>query len=1091
MSIYTTIVRLVAIFALTLFACGQASAQENKDQPISFNRDIRPILSDRCYHCHGPDAENQESAFRLDTREHVLEDLGGYAGIVPGDLENSTLHQRIRSDDEGEQMPPVDSVRQLTEKEKDILDAWIMAGAPFDDHWSFTPIADEIAVPKTDSRWPRNDIDRFIFYSLKQNKIDVNQEASREKWLRRVTFDLTGLPPTIAEIESFKSDQSDSAYEKVVDRLLQSDACAERLTSEWLDVARYSDSYGYQRDDERYVWPYRDWVISAFKNNMPYDQFVTWQLAGDLMEDPTREQIVATAFNRLHSHKKEGGVALEEFRMENVADRTQTFAAAFMGLTLECARCHDHKYDPTKTAEYYQLSSYFANIDERGLISYFTDAVPTPAHPMPSQAQELELASHKLAISKAEKNLAATIANSQPEWEAWLKKRKSSRNVAVNDDSLLETNRELMPGLVASLSFESVSTLPEGEYKDEADKKIERDQLRNLINDVSGTAKPWTGAANKLVAGKQGQGMALTGDDAVVLPGIGHYGRHHSFSVSIWIKPGELEDRAVIYRRSRGWDDAGTIGYELTKLGGRLSAKLVHFWPGNAICVETHDLLKKDQWQHVVVTYDGSSRAAGIKIYVDGVDAGKKVVQDHLTRTITQWREGYYELAIGARYRDRGFKHGQVDEFRVFERTLSPIEAQHLADGHALTDLLALIDDEKELTPQQQQSLQQYFIAAHSLNVSAARKKLENARLAWNKTMDAIPALTVMREQANPRPAYVLTRGVYDQHGESVTANTPAFLPGFPADAPRNRLGLAQWLTAPNHPLLARVTVNRYWQMIFGTGLVKTPEDFGLQGESPSHPELLDWLARDFIKNDWDVRRLLRGMVLSATYRQSSVVSANVRDRDPENRLLGRGPWQRLSAEMIRDNALAVSGLLDPTIGGPPVKPYDVALAYTPLPVDKGPNLYRRSLYTFWKRTSPSPVMMTMNASKREVCRLRREVTDSPLQALVLLNGSQFIEASRELGTKLLVKHEDNIPAMATEAFRLLTSREPSQKETDILVALYREQLTNFEDSPKQADELVKVGASTASDKVSTAQIAAATILVNSIMNLDESVRQK
>lgn len=1086
MSNYTMPLGLLAVVFLLL----AATSAENLAQEVSFNRDVRPILSDRCFHCHGPDAENQDSGFRLDTREHAIEDLGGYAGVVPGDLEQSELHLRIRSDDEDEQMPPADSVRQLSEREKDILDAWIQAGAPFDGHWSFNAVPREITVPDSGRDWARNSIDQFVYQSMKANGLIPNQAASRDQWLRRVTFDLTGLPPTLDALDAFVNDGSTQAYETVVDRLLESDACAERLTSEWLDVARYSDSFGYQRDDERYVWPYRDWVIASFRNNLPYDQFVTWQLAGDLMENPTRDQIVATAFNRLHSHKKEGGVALEEFRVENVADRTQTFAAAFMGLTLECARCHDHKYDPTKTKEYYQLSSFFANIDERGLISYFTDAVPTPAYPMPTARQEDELARAVDSVTLAEKKLQSVVGDSQLAFSKWIRDQSSNSGDKVDgqSDHAGGALKDNMPGLKASLSFESLDEVPEGEHHDEDGKKISTDQIRSLANAVGDAPPAWTGDANSLVAGIDGNGLQLTGDDAVVLPGIGHYGRHQPFSVAIWMKPAESDQRAVIFRRSRGWDDAGSIGYELTQLGGRLSAKLVHFWPGNAICVETDEVLQPGKWHHVVVTYDGSSKAAGLKLFVDGV-SDHQVVQDHLTRTITQWRNGYRDLAIGARYRDRGFKGGQVDEFRVFERELSAIEVQQLFDSDSLTTLLARVRSGQELDPDQQAALKAYFLSAVFEPAIEARTKLGAARKQWNTVMDSIPGITVMRERATPRPAFVLRRGAYDQPGESVLADTPRFLPPFPDGAPRNRLGLAQWITSPDHPLLARVTVNRYWQMLFGHGIVRTPEDFGLQGQSPTHPELLDFLARDFIDHDWDVRRLLRTIVLSSTYRQSAIVSSAVRDADPENVYLARGPGQRLSAEMIRDNALASSGLLDRKIGGPPVKPYDVALAYTPLPVDKENGLYRRSLYTFWKRTAPSPVMMTMNASKREVCRLRREVTDSPLQALVLLNGSQFIEASRALATKLLTEHNDDVDAMVESAFRRLTSRIPTDRERNVLVQLYEEQLTAFQAEPERAAELNQVGELGVSEKISAVQVAAATVVVNAIMNLDETVR--
>lgn len=1030
--------RVFGIFAFVMLS--NAVAEEE----ISFNRDVRPILSDRCFKCHGPDAENQKSDFRLDTRERALADLGGYAGVVPGDLDGSELHHRIHTDDEIDQMPPPDALRGLSEDEKKILDRWIEQGAPYDGHWAFQQLPAEVAVPDAGGDWANNDVDRFIAAELERRNLKPTEPASREKWLRRVTFDLTGLPPSLEEIDAFVRDESPEAHERVVDRLLDTDACAERLTSEWLDVARYSDSYGYQRDDERFVWPWRDWVIRAFRQNMPYDEFIKLQLAGDLLPDATRDQILATTFNRLHSHKKEGGVALEEFRIENVADRTHTVGSAFMGLTLECSRCHDHKYDPITMKDYYQLTSFFANIDERGLISYFTDAVPTPAMPFPSPEQEAELVAARAKVHEAE----AKLAEAEKQAEADFKRPEPE-----------------LPGLVASLSFEELAEVTKEESKDEMDRDVAPEKMRKVDQLAI------TPAENTLVDGKHGKAIQLTGDDAVVLPGAGHFGRHQPFSVSIWLNAPEVENRAVIWRRSRGWDDAGTIGYELTKEADKLSAKLVHFWPGNAICVETTEPLEPNRWYHVVVTYDGSSAAAGLKIYVDGQPAKTGIAYDRLTRNITEWREGYYDFAIGSRYRDRGFKNGKVDEFRLFDRELAAVEAAHLFDGEALTKA-------------QDAELRDWFRAAFHEPSRTARIELAEARKAQNAVMDAMPAITIMREQTEPRPAFILNRGLYNERTEPVVADTPAFLPAYPTGAPRNRLGLAQWLTEPDHPLTARVTVNRYWQMIFGAGLNRTPEDFGNQSEPPTHPELLDWLARDFVDHGWDVRRLLRMLVLSSTYRQSAIASGELLERDPDNIWLARGPRQRLTAEMIRDNALATSGLLVRKIGGPPVKPYDLALGYTPLEVDEGENLHRRSLYTFWKRTSPSPVMMTMNASKREVCRLQREVTNSPLQALVLLNGSQFTESSAALARKLLEKHEGDVDAVAREGFRLLTSRPPSDREMEILRTLFDEQLLDYEAAPDLATELL-------GEDSANAKTAAATVLINSILNLDESLRHQ
>lgn len=1046
------------------------------DETVSFNHDVRPILSDRCFHCHGPDADNQDSEFRLDTAEHATADLGGHFGIVPGDLEQSELHHRIWSEGD-DQMPPADSNRQLSEKEKRILDAWIESGAKYEAHWSFVPLPDQVEVPEVGEGWSNNEIDRFVFARQRSEGLSPNVAASKAAWLRRVTFDLTGLPPTIDEIEAFLSDDDRTAYERTVDRLLASEACAERLTTEWLDVARYSDSYGYQRDDPRFVWPWRDWVIKAFRENMPYDQFITWQLAGDLLPDATREQILATTFNRLHSHKKEGGVALEEFRVENVADRTHTVAAAFMGLTFECARCHDHKYDPITTRDYYRLSSFFANIDERGLISYFTSAVPTPAMPLPDQAQEAALTDAQTAIGLADQKLRETRQAAKVDFDRWLDAREP-------------TGGEL-EGIIAHLSFDQFESPKPYEIVDEydANKRTPADlsKLQGVANAANPANQAVTPKANTLAPGKYGQAIHLTGDDAVEIPNTAQYSRDQPFSIALWINTPETEERAVIYRHSRGWDDAGSIGYELTKLGSKLSAKLVHFWPGNAICVETKDFLTKDRWYHVTVTYDGSSKADGLRIFVDGQRADFTVVQDSLTRQINEWTGGEKNLAIGSRYRDRGFKGGLVDEFFVFDRTISVLEARQLFDGSSLEQ--ALQRSASELTKSQREELFQYFVLTKHQPSAKVRGELRDARRKWNAAMDATPAITIMREQATPRPAYVLTRGSYDAHGEQVMADTPEFMPAFPENYPRTRLGLAKWLTSDEHPLVARVTVNRYWQLMFGKGLVRTPEDFGAQGDRPTHPELLDWLARDFIDHGWDVRRLLRMMALSATYRQSGIVTPEVREKDPENRLLARGVDARLSAEMIRDNVLAVSGLLSREIGGPPAKPYDISLSYKPLEPDEGDGLYRRSLYTFWQRTSPAPVMTTLNANKRDVCRLRREVAPSPLQALVMLNGTQFVEAARVYAGKLLAKHSDDDVAIVNEAFRSLTSFEPTQQQQDILVQLLREQIEIFEQHPDRAKQLLAVGKAPSSPGKASARHAATTVLVNSIMNLDECVR--
>ncbi|MEM9236790.1 MAG: DUF1553 domain-containing protein, partial [Verrucomicrobiota bacterium] len=924
---------------------------------VSFNRDIRPILSDRCFKCHGPDAENQSSELRLDTFEHATADLGGYFGVVPGNLEKSELHHLIHSDDEDEVMPPPESKMSLTTEEKDLLDAWILQGAKYEKHWSFIPVADGIAVPKDGDGWARNEIDRFVARKFKENDMKPAAESPKEKWLRRASFDLTGLPPTLEEIDAFLADESEDAYEKVVDRLLASDAYAERMTAEWLDVARYSDSYGYQRDDHRRVWPWRDWVLRAFRDNMSYDRFITEQLAGDLLPEATEDQRLATAFNRLHGHCMEGGSVLEEYRCEYVADRIETVGTAFLGLTMNCTRCHDHKYDPLTAEDFYSMSSFFANIGESGLIAYFTEAAPTPAMPLPSEAQKAALEENQALITTAESELRQTLSASEQDFRSWLEQRPA------------ELSTE---GLEIHLDFE----------------KVDKDgtELANLAKpELVGTTKP----VNTLAEGRIGKAIKVTGDDEVEVKPAGAYERHQPWSGAVWIKPSEIKPRVNIFSRGKGADDSACMGYEFLLIDGKPTASLAHFWPGDAIRIQAKQVIKPGEWTHLGVSYDGSSKAAGLKIYINGQEAESEIVQDQLTRTIKTFRrvqnpDETLGIVLGQRYRDAGLRNGLIDEFRFWSRRASTLEMVQAFDGKRLTQMLA--KPIGELGEGEIGLLREHFLLTASAPARAARMSLMTARAEWNQVMDSTPAISIMRETAEPRIAHILDRGAYDAKGQVVTANTPKFLPPMDPVLPKNRLGFSKWLTASNNPLTSRVTVNRYWQVVFGRGLVATSEDFGNQGTLPTHPELLDWLSRDFMNQGWDVKALLKKMVLSATYRQSTQVSPEMRAKDPENMLLARSHTTRLTAEMIRDNALATSGLLVERWGGPPVKPYQVEVSFSPTEPDKGEGLYRRSVYTWWKRNAAAPVLTTFGAPKRDVCTVKREVTTSPLQSLILLN---------------------------------------------------------------------------------------------------------
>ncbi|MEW4453487.1 DUF1553 domain-containing protein [Bremerella sp. JC817] len=997
---------LIALVGLSAMLPTFAYAEDEVD----FATQIRPILSDRCFHCHGPDAEGRAADLRLD-----VEDAAHDYAIVPGEPENSEAFLRMTAEDVSERMPPVDSNLKLSADEIELLRRWIAQGAKYDQHWAFKRI-EKPAVPEiADDNWSRNEIDKFVLARLKKEGLQPNPAAEPWRQLRRLTFDLNGLPPTLEELDQFEADPSEANYGATVDRLLASPRFGERLAAEWLDAARYSDTYGYQVDRERFVWPWRDWVIRSLNANMPYDQFITQQIAGDLLPDATKETILATTFCRLHPQKVEGGSIPEEFRVEYVADRSQTVATAFLGLTMECCRCHDHKYDPLSQREYYQMFAFFNSIDEAGLYSYFTPAIPTPTMLLTDEKQTANLEHLDQQVRDLETALADHLKSAP-----------------------MRTNFDVArPHAIETLTFD------EG----------------NVGN-------------NSAIIGKQGQGIRLTGDDAVNLS-QGNFQRHQPFSVSLWMKTPDRKDRAVIFHRSRAWTDAASRGYELLLEDAKLKWSLIHFWPGNAISIQAKQEFPLNTWQQVVVTYDGSSKASGLKIYVEGVPVEVDVVRDQLTKQITGG--GHDHIAIGERFRDRGFKQGEVDEFALYDKCLTPAEVSVLQDDRpspeAVSEYVAWKLDEVSLGLQQQ---------------------LADARQARNKAYDQAKEIMVMRELDEPRPTFLLARGSYDAPADPVSPMTPSALPPFNEQWPTNRLGLAQWIVDRENPLTARVAVNRYWQLLMGDGLVRTPEDFGSQGSPPTYPQLLDWLAADFIEHGWDVKRLLRQIVTSATYQQASTASADKLQRDPENRLLARGSKFRMSAEMVRDNALATSGLLVEQIGGAPAKPYEVSSSFKPVGHDHGNGLYRRSLYTFWQRTSPAPAMMTFDASKRDVCQLKRERTSSPLQALVLLNGPQYVEAAKMLAASVLQSSESEASEVQIQkVFRLLTSRNATTEEMAILTQLFQEQQEHFAAHPDQIGQLLGAGEAKVPEKLDPTTLAALTVVANMVMNFDGCVTRR
>ncbi|WP_207396785.1 DUF1553 domain-containing protein [Bremerella alba] len=968
-------------------------------------------MSDRCFHCHGPDAQSRAADLRLDDADAAHD----YA-IVPGEPESSEVFLRMTAHDPEERMPPPDSNRSVSSEEIELIRRWIKQGAEYDQHWAFKRIEKPDVPELADDEWSRNEIDKFVLAKLREEAVQPNSEAEAWRLLRRVSFDLNGLPPSLEELNAFEADPSEANYQVHLERLLSSHHYGERLAAEWLDAARYSDTYGYQVDRDRYVWPWRDWVVRSLNANMPYDQFVTQQIAGDLLPDATKDTILATTFCRLHPQKVEGGSVPEEFRVEYVADRSQTVSTAFLGLTMECCRCHDHKYDPLSQREYFQMFAFFNSIDEAGLYSYFTPSVPTPTLLLADEKQAAGLN----ALDQKVADLEAALAKLEVPKVADVK-----INVTVKQP-------------IEQVDFEDAQV-----------------------------------GGNQSVEGPQGKAVQLTGDDAINLK-QGNFSRHAPFSVALWMNTPDVKDRAVIFHRSRAWTDAASRGYELLLEDGKLKWSLIHFWPGNAISIQAKQAFPVNAWQQVVVTYDGSSRADGLKIYIDGKLIETEVVRDKLTKQITGG--GHDHITIGERFRDRGFKDGQVDQFAVYDQKLTPAE-------------VAILGGIKP-TPEQ---LAEYYLVRRYDTWETTQQALTQARNERNQAYDKTQEIMVMRELDSPRPTHILARGEYDAPTDTVEPKTPEVLPPFEDDWSPDRLGLAKWMVDRDNPLTARVAVNRYWQLLMGEGLVRTPEDFGNQSKPPTHPELLDWLAADFMQHGWDVKRLLKQIVTSSTYRQASSASAEMMQRDPENQLLARGGKFRMSAEMVRDNALATSGLLVDQVGGPPAKPYEVSSSFKPVKHDTGQGLYRRSLYTFWQRTSPAPAMMTFDASKRDVCQLKRERTSSPLQALVLLNGPQYVEAAKMLAVRVLQdeKHAASDNDKVQTVFRLLTSREANAQEQALLVELFAQQKTHFQSQAEAAKKLLAAGEASVPDNLDPAEVAALTVVANTVMNFDGSVTRR
>ena len=1058
-------VLLFPIALLVTLLLASCEADRSSDEAIAkqlpkvvdFNFHVKPILSDRCFACHGPDEAKQEAGLRLDTEKGAfaaLTESEGYA-IVAGNLAQSALYHRIMSDDPDSIMPPPASNLTLTAYEKDVITRWIEQGAEWKEHWSLTaPEQSELPAVKQEA-WVQNAVDRFVLARLEQEGLAPAPEASREKLLRRVTFDLTGLPPTLEELDQFLADESPDAYERVVDRLLASPHYGERMAPMWLDLSRYADSHGYQDDRPRTMWPWRDWVVKAFNENMPYDQFATWQLAGDLLPDPTYEQQLATGYNRNHAITQEGGVIPEEYLAEYAADRTNTFSTTFLGLTVECARCHDHKYDPISQKDYYQLFAFFNNIPETAQIDY-RDQAPEPAIRM----QDAELERQKIfvdsTITALEQRAAGMEKQPDAAFRQWQKEKAPSE--------VPDTESDL-------LAYFPLNVLENEQFLD----RTAQLPARMNVGLSPQIARP------EAVEGKEGQALRFDGANFLTLGDLGDFEHYNRFSIGAWIQhTGVHTHRAGILSRRNG--EIRRQGYDLTLTkANRLSLRLVHEEGDTYLEVTTKTTVAPRQWTHVLATYDGSAKAAGVRLYINGQAQPVRVVHDNLERTSTLLNGN--DLLVGHwNHRNQttdtyGFAGGSVDEVRVYDRTLTPLEVQTLAEASAAPS---------------EKTRYAHYLAEHNADYQHLMQQLDSLR----RIDVEIPNVMVMQEREEREQTYLLQRGAYDAPGDSVFPTTPEALLPFDTSYPANRLGLARWLTDPKHPLTARVAVNRFWQMYFGQGLVQTPSDFGNQGALPTHPALLDWLSVSFMESGWDVKAMQKLIVLSATYRQSAVVDEEKHLRDPANLLLARGPNTRLTGEMFRDNALAVSGLLSPKIGGKWVKPYQPpgiweAMAnqigenkYRP---SKGEGLYRRSLYTYWKRTIPPPTMVMFDAPERTVCVAKRQSTSTPLQSLALLNDPQYVEAARKLAERMMSEGGEHVEQQIAYGFRLMTSRAPKGEELAILVSLYEQKLASYQDQPAEAEALLHVGDSAYDVRFDQPQVAALAVVANTLFNLDEA----
>ena len=1025
---------------------------------VLFNRDVRPILAEHCWQCHGPDARARQAGLRLDVRERALQAAeSGVVAIVPRAPERSELMRRVKAEDPGVRMPPAEFHPPLSATQIDTLHKWIDQGAAYQRHWAFQPIARPTLPQIAGVEHP---IDAFVAARLKAHDRSFSEEAGPERLLRRLSLTLSGLPPTPSDL----IDELPGHYGRTVDRLLASPHFGEHLAVGWLDAARYADTNGYFGDKPRQIWLWREWVIDALNSNMPFDQFTVEQLAGDLLPNPTTLQRIATGFNRNHMANNETGIIDEEYRVEYIVDRLDTTLTTWMGLTIGCSQCHDHKYDPISQRDFYRLFAFFNNGPGKGLISAEN---PPPLLTVARPEEKRRLASLEAAAAAARAKFAPLKTQLDTRIAAWEADAEKALPSAPDADLLLY---EPFDGDVADRS--------------------------KLLG---------TGLAFE--RGVRGQAARFDATQHVEHP-LNGFDVDLPWTIGFWVKP----DGSLSCLLSKIEPQGRRRGLEFLLQKGRVRVNLVERWGARTIETGTRESLTSSQWHQVVVTYDGSRSAAGLSVLVDGTPRDLTVQRDTLERQASGLSPPgscatQEPLRIGRRDSGLGY-YGVLDELRIVQRVVPDDLVADWYRGERLRGILAT-------DPGSRNDVERAFLLddyiAHNTDdtIQATRRRMRQTARAEQKFRATIPTTLVMQDLPTPRTTHVLVRGQYDQPGEIVQPGVPASIGRLTSDAPRNRLGLARWVVSSDNPLTARVTVNRLWKHCFGHGLVRTMNDFGTQGAPPTHPQLLDWLAAEFRGSGWDVKRLLRLIVTSRTFRQDSRRHGDA-SFDPYNRLLSRGPSYRLSAEMIRDQALAVSGLLRRRIGGPSVKPYQPPglwkeVSYNAAEIyeaDTGDGLWRRGLYTWIKRQAPPPSFLAFDGTTREKCTIQRAVTNTPLQSLVLLNDPVFVEAARALATRVLlgqraepgsVDKPPDTPLNATDRrlsrlVQRVLSRQPDNGERQLLSGLLQRQRERFRLNPATANSLLSVGKTPLDSRLDPLELATWTVVAQAVMNLDEAI---